>query len=62
MKVNDNIMQLALELAASDANEGVCLHCGEPQDCVEPDAERYKCESCNKPTVYGGMQIIMLFA
>ena len=55
-------MQLALELAESDANEGVCLHCGEPQDCVEPDAERYKCESCNKRTVYGAEQILMFFA
>jgi len=54
----------ALELLESDSciMEGVCLRCGQTQDAVEPDAVKYTCHNCERPTVYGAHEIIMRFA
>jgi len=41
-------------------HNGVCLECGEIADCVEPDAEEYKCESCEKHAVFGLEQAMLL--
>ena len=41
--------------------EGVCIKCGEITHGVEPDAEKYKRESCETNTVYGAQQIVLLF-
>jgi hypothetical protein len=35
------------------AHPGFCTHCGADADQVEPDAEKYFCETCEKPAVYG---------
>lgn len=40
---------------------GICLHCGEEADGVEPDAEGYRCENCGRHTVAGAEQIILLY-
>ena len=32
---------------------GLCAACGFEQFGCEPDAERYKCESCGERAVYG---------
>ena len=45
-----------------DTIEGVCIKCGIVHHGVEPDAEKYKCDSCETNTVYGAEQIILLFA
>lgn len=45
-----------------DAYEGFCLACGSEASCVEPDAERYECESCGKNAVYGAEQLLILGA
>ena len=37
---------------------GFCIKCGEEQGGCEPDAEKYECESCGTPTVYGAMRIL----
>jgi hypothetical protein len=43
-------------------NPGFCIACGEEAEGVEPDAEKYRCESCGSPSVYGAEQLlIMLF-
>jgi len=42
--------------------EGVCIKCGEITHGVEPDAEKYKCESCETDTVYGAEQVLIMFA
>lgn len=47
------LLDLALDLCERDENEGICLECGEVQDCVEPDARHYHCESCGADRVYG---------
>lgn len=39
---------------------GLCTACGEIADCVEPDAERYTCEACEKPSVYGVEQLLLM--
>ncbi len=42
-----------------DENSGFCLACGFKQDCVEPDARGYKCESCGEMKVYGAEECLM---
>lgn len=44
----------------NDDNMGFCIKCGEPADGVEPDAERYTCECCEKAAVYGAEQLLLL--
>lgn len=43
----------------SDHTIGVCLACGNKQDGVEPDAERYQCENCDRHLVYGCEQALL---
>ena len=39
---------------------GVCLLCGAEAYGVEPDARRYRCESCNLAFVYGAEELLMM--
>ena len=39
---------------------GWCLSCGEEAYNVEPDAEKYPCESCGERRVYGSEQIVVM--
>lgn len=40
---------------------GACIYCGEPTcEMVEPDADGYHCESCNRPGVYGAENILIM--
>jgi len=39
---------------------GWCLTCGEEVDGVEPDARRYHCECCDKRTVYGMEELLIM--
>jgi hypothetical protein len=43
-----------------EESNGICISCGE-WTCggVEPDAERYTCECCDKPAVYGAEQALV---
>lgn len=43
-----------------DNNEGFCLACGETQDCIEPDAGKYQCHSCNAHKVYGAETLVLM--
>jgi hypothetical protein len=40
-------------------NEGICLHCGEVENNIEPDAKNYKCNWCGCYTVYGTEEAIV---
>lgn len=40
--------------------EGFCLACGEIADGVEPDAQRYTCESCGEQKVYGAEELALM--
>ncbi len=59
MKINIEEVMAAVE---EDNNIGFCTACGERQEGVEPDAERYECEACGENRVYGAEQIILCFA
>jgi hypothetical protein len=41
-------------------NPGACLACGERAYGVEPDARRYKCESCGAFEVYGLEELLIM--
>jgi hypothetical protein len=44
-----------------EGDDGICLACGEWQEGgVEPDAEKYVCEACEKPAVYGCEQALII--
>ena len=34
-------------------NPGLCISCGSEQEGCEADAQRYQCEECGEPSVYG---------
>lgn len=46
--------------ASMDDGSGFCLACGHETEGVEPDARKYTCDSCGKPTVYGLPELIMM--
>ncbi len=42
-------------------NPGFCIKCGcEHHEC-EPDARKYKCESCGERAVYGAEELLLAF-
>jgi hypothetical protein len=64
MKVHKSITALRVAQAVQRqmsalANPGFCVACGKSADGVEPDARRYKCESCGEATVYGAEELMM---
>lgn len=40
-------------IEAASENTGLCIACGEEVYGIEPDARRYKCESCGALKVFG---------
>jgi len=46
--------------ASSENMTGFCIACGHTQRGVEPDAERYTCEACDKNQVWGGEQLLTM--
>jgi Zn finger protein HypA/HybF involved in hydrogenase expression len=42
-----------------DDGTGFCIACGASQKFVEPDAERYPCNKCKQPKVFGAEQILL---
>ncbi len=40
-------------------NPGFCLCCGAEAEGVEPDARKYKCESCGENGVYGAEDLLI---
>ena len=53
--------ELILELVEADSNQGMCIECEAVAESVEPDARKYKCESCGKLAVYGAEEILLTF-
>jgi|TARA_R100000664_G_C2714047_1_gene109833 predicted RNA-binding Zn-ribbon protein involved in translation (DUF1610 family) len=60
MTSHDKI-ELLLDLAMADSNEGLCMSCGEVQAGVEPDATKYECECCGEREVYGSQEGLLIF-
>ncbi len=57
----DRIIECAERYNIGLDNPGLCLACGEEQDGCEPDARRYKCESCGERKVYGAEELLMMY-
>jgi hypothetical protein len=38
---------------------GFCIECGEEQGGCEPDARKYRCESCGHMQVYGCEELLI---
>ena len=38
---------------------GFCIECRDEAYGVEPDARRYRCESCGAPAVYGVEELLI---
>lgn len=51
-----------LEACAADDCRGFCLACGTEAYGVEPDARRYRCESCGERRVYGAQELVIMGA
>lgn len=45
---------------AADNDGGFCLACGAEAYGVEPDARKYRCDSCALHTVYGAEEIALM--
>jgi len=58
----DRIIEAVERYDTSLDNPGFCLSCGFEADGVEPDAEKYECEACGEPTVYGAQELLIRFA
>jgi hypothetical protein len=43
-----------------DDMQGFCLACGNVNDSVEPDAQRYECECCGEEKVYGASELALM--
>lgn len=41
-------------------NIGLCIACGEENDCCEPDARNYECEFCGAKQVFGAEEILFM--
>ena len=49
-----------IALVEADDNLGLCRACGEEAYGVEPDARKYKCESCGAREVYGAEELLLM--
>jgi hypothetical protein len=45
---------------AMESQSGFCLKCGAERGECEPDARKYKCESCGANAVYGAEEIVIM--
>jgi hypothetical protein len=59
MKLHPSITEERIyNTVAQDDSVGFCTKCGDDAYGVEPDAERYECESCGAHAVYGAEQLL----
>ena len=58
----DRVTEAVERLHASLDNPGFCIRCGAEAEDVEPDARKYKCESCGEPGVYGAEEVLLRLA
>lgn len=58
----DRVMEAVQRHNSSLDDPGFCLFCGADADGVEPDAERYVCDECEMPGVYGAEELMIRLA
>ena len=56
----DRIREAVLRHHRNLDDPGFCTACGADADGVEPDAERYTCEACEEPAVYGASELFFI--
>ena len=49
-----------IEAIELDESVGFCTACGNEQGGCEPDARRYRCESCDERAVYGAEELLFI--
>jgi len=49
-----------IQAVRRDDGTGFCTACGDEQGYCEPDARRYKCESCGEHKVYGAEELLRM--
>lgn len=49
-----------VEAVEADDCLGFCASCGAEAFGVEPDAEKYECECCGEPAVFGAEQLLFM--
>lgn len=54
----DRVMEAVRRYHESLDTPGFCVHCGAEAQGVEPDAERYFCETCDEDGVYGASELL----
>ncbi len=42
-------------------NPGFCIYCGEEDFESDPDTRKKECENCEKPGVYGAMELLLTY-
>ena len=52
------VMEAAEHEMFGAENPGFCLACGKEAMGCEPDAEKYTCEYCDEPQVYGAAELL----
>ena len=56
----DRVQEAVRDSLYDTSNPGFCIACGDDVEGVEPDAHQYKCECCDKNTVYGAEELLIL--
>jgi len=50
-----------IESIECDEMAGFCIKCGERSESLcEPDARKYRCDSCGEMEVYGAEELILM--
>lgn len=62
MKIHESVTVDRVIAAAQSHDDylGFCAACGEEAFNVEPDARRYRCESCGARAVYGAEELVLM--
>lgn len=53
-------MAVIEDTSEMEDNTGMCLACGAENSPVEPDARKYKCQSCGEYQVYGLEELLLM--
>jgi hypothetical protein len=58
----DRVIEAAECQQLSLDDPGFCTACDQDADGCEPDARKYKCESCGEQAVYGAQELLLMMA
>ena len=53
-------IERVMEACEADDMTGFCRSSGEEAYNVEPDARKYRCESCGEKAVYGAEELLIM--